>query len=329
MSRALVFAAALSSMSGVLAQQSPMSGPVQGYAFDAPTRSIRAVAGSLGSASLGPAVLLELDFASVAPRQNYAIAVRGGQTVFVSGLGASTPATSMLPDSPSTPEGVAWSDDGSTAVVYSRTGSWIETVSGLPGSANAGTPLSISPLGGSLSAVAASAQGLRVVVGITGDHAGVYEIAGGQSFSPLLDVASPIALAFSQDGGTLYAIDGATNQVSQINLANTATETWRFDAADAVAIRPARDATNRMVVYVAGRSSHLLVAYDGSTHQSIARVALSFEPTIIEPLGGNGFVLRRRASDSDPVWSFTNAAQPMVFFVPATPIPDVRGDRHR
>lgn len=319
MSRTLLLVAALSSIGAIRAQQSPLSGPVEGYTFDAPTGSIRAVIGFLGSASFGPAVLEPLDFASVAPDQDYAIAVRRGECVFVSGLGSSTLSISTLAEFSSPPEGVAWSDDGTIAVVYSKTENWIQTFAGLPASISAGTPLSISPLGGSLSAVAADADGQTVAIGITGNNAGVYEIAGSQSFTPLLSVSSPIALAFSGDGSALYALDAATNQVSEINLATSATQTWPPGVEDAVAIRPARDAANRKVLYVAGGSSRLLLALDDSSHQTVASVPLSFDPMIIEPLGTNGFVLRPRMTSSDPLWSFTNGAQPMVYFVPAMP----------
>jgi len=67
------------------AQQTSLSGPVEAITFDAPTRSLRAVIGFPGAASFGPALLDNLDLASVAPRQNYGI-------VFESGNASSSPA---------------------------------------------------------------------------------------------------------------------------------------------------------------------------------------------------------------------------------------------
>ena len=97
MRKVLLFLAALSSIPSVLAQPSGVSGPVEGFTFDAPTSSIRAVIGSLGSASLGPAALSRLIFASVAPHQNYGIAFRRGQFLFVSQLGSDQVSTAGLP----------------------------------------------------------------------------------------------------------------------------------------------------------------------------------------------------------------------------------------
>lgn len=171
------------------AQQAPLSGPVEGFVYDAPTGSIRGVLGSLGSASLGPAIVPLLDFASVAPRQSYALAVRRGQTLLISGLGsvglASTdPSLTALAGSFSVPDGIVWSGDGSVAVLYSRTGNWIQAITGLPDSVAAGPLLSLVPLGGSLSAVATDLHGARIAIGITGDHSGVYGLVGGRVGSP-------------------------------------------------------------------------------------------------------------------------------------------------
>ncbi len=246
---------------------------------------------------------------------------RGVRPSLVSGLSSGLLSSAALPESSTPPEGVVWSDDGSVAVLYSGTGAWIQILTGLPASINPGAPIDISALGGALIAIAADASGQHIAVGVAGDQAGVYQTADGQNFSPLLNVSRPVSLAYSADSSALYALDGATNQVSEINLASSATQTWPLDLDDAAAIRPAHDSANRTVLYVAGRKSRLLVAYDDRTHQSIASVPLSFDPVMIEPIGGNGFLLSRRTANTDPLWSFTNATQPMVYFVPATPIP--------
>jgi hypothetical protein len=323
MSRALRLFVAMISMTVVHAQPSLLSGPIEGYTFDAPTGSIRAVIGSLGSASLGPPVLKLLDFASVAPHQTYAIASRSGQALLVSGLQSEPVSTTVLPRSVSAPEGLVWSDDGSVAILYSQTGNWIQTLTGLPNSLTAGPVISLVPLAGSLSSVATDVHGLRIAVGVTGGAAGVYEIVGGQNSVPLLDISAPVALGFSDDG-TLYALDGATEQISEIGVSESgsvtsSTQTWPLALDNAIAIRPARDASNHQILYVAAGSDRLLVAYDASSHQNIAAIPLSFAPTTLMPLGSNGFLLRTRSNSSDPLWSFTNTPQPSVYFVPATP----------
>jgi len=323
MRRVLLFLVTLPSIQSLLAQPTSVSGPVEGFTFDAPTKSIRAVIGSLGSASLGPAALSQLDFASVAPRQNYGIAFRRGQFLFVSQLGAPRASVASLQGPSFAPDGVVWSDDGSVAVLYSQTGGWIQTFTGFPASVNAGSQISISPLGGALSAIATDFHGQNIAVGVTGDHAGIYVSSNGQVFAPLLGISNPAAVVFSADGGTLYALDAATNQVSDLNVSQpSAVQTWPLGTEDAVAIMAVRNASNLNILYVIGRSDQLLLAFDPSNQQQVARVSLSFVPTAIEPLGSNSFLLRPRSSNSDPLWSFINGVQPMVYFVPAAPLPD-------
>ena len=323
MSKAQVIAGALLSIGFVQAQSfgsGGVSGPVQGFTFDPPARHIRAVIGALGSASLGPVLMSPVDTAFVAPGQNYAIAIRRGQVLFVSGLGSPQVSVAELAGS-SVPDAVVWSDDASVAVLSSQAGGWIQIYTGFPGSINAGTQISTTALGGTLSAVAADARGQRVAIGISGDRGGVFELAGGQSFSQVLGMAKPIALAYAADDGALYALDGSANQVSEIS---PAAQTWNLDAEDAVAIRPALDAANHKVLYVAGRSSRSLLVYDRSTHQLSSIVPLSFDPSIIDPFGPNGFLLTRRSVGTDPLWSFTNGTQPAVYFVPAAPVSEPR-----
>lgn len=320
MRRVFLFLAGASSLH-LLQAQSGVTGPIEGFTFDAPTRSIRAVIGSLGSASLGGAAVNDLDFASVAPKQNYGIAFRRGQSLFISQLGSTSQVSVAALAQPfSVPDGVVWSGDGSAAVLYSRAGGWIQTFSGFPAAASPGPVINISSPGGSLSSIATDLHGQHVAAGVTGDNAGVYQSTNGQSFVPLLTIANPLALSFSEDGGTLYALD-AVNQVSEINLTSFTTQTWPLGTEDAIAIKAARNASNLEVLYVAGATDRLLLAFDRSTHQPVASVPLSFAPAKIDILGNNSFLLRSRTGDSDPLWSFAGASQPMVYFVPATPLP--------
>ena len=306
---------------GSLAAQTPVSGPTEGFIFDLPTNSLRAIVGFLGSASLGPAILPKLDYASVAPRKNYAIAFQDGRCLVVSGLDSEHVTTTALPGAFSVPESVAWSGDGSVAVLYSRTGNWVRTISDLPSSPNAASFLDLSSQGGTLSTVVADLHGEHVVFGITGDNAGVFQIASDQSLLPLVSVSKPISLAFTDDGRKLYIINGDSVQLSEFNLTDFTSRTWRLnELEDPIAVRLARDAAQRQVIYVAGRRDQALLVYDSSTHEVVGRVSLTFQPSGIEILGRDSYLLRPRASFDDPLWSFRNSAQPMVYFVPATPL---------
>ena len=173
------------------------TGPIEGFTFDPPTMSLRPVIGSLGSASLGQPLLGRLAYGSVAPQQNYALMFREGRCSLVLGLGSAQTSTVAVPGSFVLPEGVAWSGDGSTAVLYSRTGNWVQVLSGLPSAINPGASLSVAPLGGTLTSVTADLHGSRIAIGVAGGTAGVYQLVNGTNFVPLLSVAQPISLAYS------------------------------------------------------------------------------------------------------------------------------------
>jgi hypothetical protein len=304
--------------SGVLSAQT-LVGPVEAFSFDAPTRSLRAVNGSLGSASLGPALYAEIDFASVAPHQNYAVAFRSGRGMIVSGLGSASQPVVIALDSAAVPEGVAWSGDGSSAILFSRSGNWIQKLTGLPASPTLGPSLSTSLLGGSLLAVASDSAAAHVAIGMAGS--GVFEMTDGQGFVPLVSLAQPISLAFSDDDATLYGIDGASHQLSEVRIADFTSQSWALDPLqDPIAVRSATGPSNAKVIYVAGRSDRLLIALDASSHQTIASIPLSFQPTLLDPLGRRSFTLGSRLGANDTFWSLMTSPQASVYFVPATPL---------
>src|ERR1700722_17507653 len=158
---------------GVLsAQEAPISGPVEGITFDLPTLSLRPVIGSLGSASLGNPILRGVSSGSAAPRQDYALTFENEHCSLVMGLGSPQSSTVRGPGMFPLPEGVVWSSDGSTAVLFSRTGSWIQILSGMPSTVQPGPSVSGALLGGTLSGLAIDSHGSRIVTGIVGENSG-------------------------------------------------------------------------------------------------------------------------------------------------------------
>ena len=308
------------SMGLLSAQHAPFEGPIEGSTFDGPTRSFRTITGSLGAAFLGPAMLADFDRGSVAPNKTFGVAFRDGRCLLVSELDSQQPSTTMLPGCFNVPEDVAWSGDGFTAVLYSRAEGWIQVLTGFPNAVIAANIVNVPP-GSSLSAVAADFDGGRIVVGLTGDMPGVYQLTNDQLLLPILSLMKPAALAFSSDGGTLYAVDAASSQVFELNMTDLSSQSWPIDGVtDPIAVEPSRDAKMRRVVYIAGGNDRALLVYDANDHTLIATVDLDFVPTMIVPLGHHSFLLRPRLTDDDTVWSFADDSPPAVYFVPATPL---------
>lgn len=298
-----------------------MGGPVEGFTFDAPTRTFRPVIGLPGSASLGRGIFESFDQGYVAPRQSYGLALKDGECAVITGLGSGAISVSAVSGVFARPEGVVWSGDGSLAVLFSRSGNWIQALAGLPG---AGTPriaIDLSSLAGSLSAIAADVSGKRVAIGLAGESGGVYLITEGGAPVPLFAMSKPTALAFSDDGSELYASDGAMLNLTVFQLADFTSHSFSLDGmADPIAIKSSRNADNRRVLLVAGRNDYLFRVYDASSYQILAEVPLDFAPSELGVFGRNSFLLAPRGSGADPLWLFTTTPRPAVYFVPAAPI---------
>lgn len=278
--------------------------------------------GSLGAASLGPALIEGFEYGSVAPRHDHGIAFQDGRCFIVSGLGSDNLSSVDIAAWPHPlPEGVVWSADGSSAILYSQTGNWLQTLRGLPDSATAGPFQDVSLLGGTLSAVAANGRGDSVAIGLAGKAAGVYQLVRGHYFIPLLSMEHPSSLSFSDDGGTLYVLDRAAGRLAALRVKEFTSVAWQLDdLEDPIAVAAARDADGEPVIYVAGGKDQLLLAYDPATHRVRSSTRINARPTTIQMLGQRSFLLSTRAAEQDPLWSFTNERDLAVFFIPAAPL---------
>jgi hypothetical protein len=320
------------------AQQPTLTGPVEAYTFDAPTRSLRAVFGFPGAATFGPALRSGLEFASVAPLQNYAIGYQSSQCVLISGLG-STLSTRALSGVEARPGGIAWSGNGSLAILYSLSGNWLQTISGLPSSPVVGKRVDGSALGGVLASVAADAKGKQIAAGVTGDAGGVYQSSDGETFTSLKQVAKPVALAFSiatgsNDSTTLYVLDANVPEAIAINLSSHGYQSIALSGlTNPVAVQAVENSQNVQQLYVAGASE--LRILDVATQQIVSDVPLTFQATGLAEFGSTSFVLAARIQQSNPLWLFSSTPQPGAYFVPAIQAPSpahgrsglVRGER--
>jgi hypothetical protein len=295
-----------------------LSGPVEGFVYDAPTHSLRAVDGFPGSATFGPVLLSDVDFGSVAPYKNYAIAFQGGHALLVSGLGSAHVSTSRIPDIFGQPEGVVWSSDSAVAILYSRSGNWIQKLAGLPKTPRSNPNLNLSALDGSLSAVAVDADGRQIAIGMRGAKGQVYLNESNQNFIPLAKIENPISLSFSENGADLYALDGTALKLSAVTISDWSSQVLPLtELRDPLAILAGHDAANRPVVLVASGKDRLVGVYNPASQKMETAVRLGFLPTGLQDLGRNSFVIGSRMKSEDPLWLFTTAPRPAAYFVPA------------
>ncbi len=315
--RSLIVLFLFVSLSICVAPAQSLSGPIEGFTFDAPTHSLRAVNGFPGSATFGPALMSGLDFGSVAPHKNYAIAFKSPHCLLVSDLDGRL-VTAVIPGVFGRPEGAVWSSDGSVAIVYSHSGSWIQTLIDLPKAPHANPHMNLSVVGGTLSAIAADPRGKHFAIAVSGQKGGIYLTTPSQGFIPLSEMAHPIALSFSEDGASLYALDGGALKLSAIKLSDWSSRAFPLAGLhDPFAIQVGHDAENQPLVYVASRKDRLLGVYSPASEKILHSIHLSFQPTGIEDFGRNSFVVASRLKPGDPLWLFATVPHPAVYFVPA------------
>jgi len=278
------------------------------------------VIGVPGSASLGGAIADGFDQGSVAPQRDHGLAFRDRGCNVITGLSSSDASLQLLAGDFATPEAVVWSGDGSLAVLFSRSGNWIQTVEGLPGAGAPRPAVDLSFLGGSLSAVAVDRSGRRVAIGITGDSAGVYLMTEGGGPVLLFNRSKPVGLAFSDDGSQLYAVDGVSLEGTAFRFADFTWNSFSIDGiSDPIGIRPALDAANHSVLLVAGRSDRLLRVYSAADFEFLKEFVLDFPPAQLDGLGRHSLLLGTRERATDPLWLFTTNPGEAVYFVPAGP----------
>lgn len=307
----------LISASYLPAQQTSVIGPVEAVTYDAPTRSLRQVIGLPGAASFGPAILDNIDIASVAPMQTYGIVSESQKWLVVSNLGSKTLASRSIQGVVNKPDSIVWSADGTVAILYSLTNNWFQVISGLPAAPTAGALVDVSTLGGSFSAIAMDTAGKQIAVAITGSHSGVYQFSGGE-FSALSSIANPVSLSFSSDAQTLYALDAANLDVSAIKLNGSSTQILALAGmTNPIAIQSLVDSQNRPILYIAGGSDRLLRILDLSNQQVLNDLPLNFQPNSLSPFGSGSFVLASRSKSSNPLWLFASTPLPSAYFVPA------------
>ena len=295
----------------------PLTGPTQGFAYDAPSMGLHQVLGSFGSARLGPALVRNLNFGTVAPQHSYGIGCSAEQCSLILGIGSEQIQQTTISDQLGIPEAAVWSADGRIVVLYSRSEQWVRVLRGLPEAAEAGPQWSVWSLG-TLSAVAIRPDGGNIVMSITGEHPGVFEITATGNFVPLHEAVNPVALVFSAAGDTLYVLDAGAHTIAEIHMRDGLGQSWPIAAVqDPIGIQLGQDSAGRSVVYVAGRGDRMLFAYDSTSHQLLEQIPLSFAPSQMEPSGSGSFLLTSRTNADELLWSFT--AGRGAFFVPVTP----------
>ena len=200
--------------------QPTVTAPVLGYAYDPGLRAIRPVRGIPGAAVLGAP--LEIGFvpadASIAPLQNYALAVSRNQAVSLIRWDNGSPSAASLTSTMARLGRIAFSPSGTAAILYDSVSARMQLVTGLPG-----TPSiqELQPAGSTAADAFAVADNGTVVLSAAGS---VRSISPDLNSIPLPLPAGIVALAFDPAGANLLAATGS----GDVYLAQNVTTNFFF-----------------------------------------------------------------------------------------------------
>ena len=301
------------------AQGFQIGGPVAGYVFDAPTKSLRQVLGMPGAAHLSPALLTDVDWASVAPNGRTALVIRHGEARLVSSANvAQDPPGGAVEALYEPPQWSAWAQDSSAVVLYSantRAVQWVRFNTQPP---TLDPPIALDGVEGEVTALATDAASKVAVVAVAG--AGVYRVTS-EGVVLVLPIADASAIAMSPGGETLWVADRSNGQVLEVADPGSNPESRvllsdseRFADLSALAL-----SSDNKRLYLASRSTRVLYWLDRSSSLLSEGIELDAPATLFSPLGRPSLLLLLgdRANLGDPFYLLDEQSGPGLFFVPA------------
>jgi len=269
------------------AQGFRIGGPVAGFVFDAPSKSLRQVLGMPGAAHLSPALLADVDWASVAPNGRTVVVIRQGEARLVS----------------------------TADVAQNPPGGPLE---GLYEPPTLDPPIALDGVEGEVTALATDAASKIAVVAVAG--AGVYRVTS-EGVVLVLPMADVSAIAMSPGGDLLWVADRSNGQVLEVASPGSNPESRillsdseRFADLSALAL-----SSDNKRLYLASRSTRVLYWLDRSTSLLSEGIELDTPATLFSPLGRPSLLLLLgvRAKLGDPFYLLDEQSGPGLFFVPA------------
>jgi len=265
--------------------------PVTGVVVDPVHQSLRPIQGLPGASLLGPA--LNLPFAvnrAALLGKNAAIAIdapsdanNAGQAWLITGLLKGELASNSLGGAIGGVDRIATNDTGSVAVLYSKSSSQLQFVSGLPGSATVSDPISIP---GAVGAIAVSDDGGWALIGVMDSGAGtVYRVgpATSNQLLPVTTLGDPSAIAL-RSGEDAVVADHATDEVFLVrDVMGAQQRTPLADASNGVSAPAALLVLPDQSILIANAGSQTIGRVDPVTLQT-GTIPLSGVPDRFEKL---------------------------------------------
>jgi hypothetical protein len=307
------------SATALFGQSGQVGGPVIGFVWDGSVRALRPILGIPGASTLGDPLDagFELSFATVAPRQDSAVAFAADGSLHLLRLGSGV--TEVLCGAcPSTAEAAVFSPSGTAVALYSAGQARI--VTGLPDAPAAGASFEV----GSLPRRASRAGTLAPPMALSDDGAWLLASAVaavnlfGANGGPrqLLETGPYALVAFAAGGHDAAIADPSGAALALFHDVAGASTGQPLATPDGIrhagALAFSADGSR---LFLASRAQQSVAAIDIATGTSSV-AACNCAPSSLVPMGQ---VLRLNELGDGPLWLLDagGPAEPRIVFVPA------------
>ena len=296
-------------------QTANFQGPVGGFVFSGASKTVRPLLGVAGSTHLAAPILNGVESASIAPGGKWALLTRARRSAFVSGLDALTPAEVSIGGLIEAVDRIAWSRDGSFAVLYSSSGNLLQRVQFSGSQPVADAAIDVSSWG-QVTTLAIDPAGQQIAAGFAAS--GLYLFAAGQSPALLLSMANPQAAAFDGTGRWLYAIDPDNQRIVRFQSGSAFSIFVSLAQPDGPALQPAGLA-------VSGDGRYLLMpdaatqsvrVFETGSGNLVNTIPLNFAPSRFEALSAGPEFLLNGNKRNEWLLVLDASQTPAVYFVP-------------
>lgn len=300
--------------------------PSSGYVADLPTSSIRPITGFVGSAVLGPSVLDNLVWASVAPNQKSALVQQGDSVVWIADL--AYPDRSQALDHVPPAQRAFWSADSKRAVILTIDFQliWLTNFDSNPrpeATWQLDATLPSAGIGPGWSLLAADSSADRVLLSVSVDGPSLWTSSRTLPPAAVPLALHPAAAAFANKSDAVFVVDSNSKSVVRIDgLDGTASMTALLSSGDYVS-SPAGIVLSQGddQFMLADRSSFTIRSFDTGSGSLLAEIPADALPQSMTSVTPGCFLLESTATlpadaASQPMYFLLTNAPAHVMFVP-------------
>jgi hypothetical protein len=304
------------------AQTAIWTAPSSGYVYDQVNRNIRPVAGYLGSATLGPSIVGEIDWASIAPNRKSALLLRNAGMVWIPDLG--TPAQAQNLDGMPVAQQLFWASDSSQAVMLATQGElvWLTNFGSSPKAAAKWSLEAESPkarvrerLRWSILAADSTADQVLLASNF-GDKWELWLASPAMPPASIPFAGTPAAAVFASGTSGAFVADTAAHQIDQIrglgaNPASTPLLTSAVYVNDPAGLALSADGSR---LFIADRETNLIRVFDSGSGAFVTELPGASAPQSVTVFASGLFLLG--SSPPEPFLFLDTSASTRVVFVP-------------